>query len=242
MITLRNFTRQGINEFSNYINLVRLDSNSPKPDLNKSPYSEEFVPQVEVDEFPTFLTRLEMARYLDSRFRNVDISSENIIAEHGVWTWIAYLWFDILCPPSTNGERIVKENSRYICSQDYTDYYRHYIAAAYVIYTIHGFENSLLFLNCPLNVHNDYVEQLAARQFIISHPNIIKAAHRLYWDRSNNRPKRGAQSRNRLGNLRRFIKFIQQIELTYNVFNMNDTEIFHILPSEFDSWINNETG
>jgi hypothetical protein len=242
MIALRHFTEKGVEEFKNYIQQVRQNPNAQRPDLNNPPYSEEFIPRVEVDELPGFRTRLEIAEYLDSRFRNVRVSSEQIIGEHGIWTWLAYLWFDLLCSLSPNGTRSVREDARYICSRDYTDYYRHYIAAAYDIYTIHGSENSRLFLCCPVNVHNDFVEQLSARQFIISHRNIIKVAHDLYWDRNNNLPRRGAQSRNRPGNLRRFIKFIQQIELTYNVFYMDAAEILQLLPSEFNRWRNNEEG
>jgi hypothetical protein len=140
-----------------------------------------------------------------------------------------------MCPFESDGSRKVLENAKYICSLDYTDYYRHLVAAAYDLYSLYG-DKSRLFLSTPLNIHSDFVEQYASRQERITNKALIEVLDRLYWDPEKNRPKRGAQSRNRPGNFRRLQSFISQIDLTYDTHPMSAEEIMALLPAEYDSW------
>ena len=233
---IRTLTDAGINEFRNYINQLRQNSAVPRPDLNQQPFSEQFQPDIEVNVSPVFGSRFDIARYLDQKFRAAGVAREQVIERHDLWTYLAYLWFDLICPLDSSGIRKIGEDARYICSMDYTDYYRHLIAGAYNIYTWLGEKNSRLFLHSPVHVNNDFVEQLASRQFIIQHRGIIEAAHILYWDQTAETPKKGAQTRGKLGTLRRLVDMIQQFELTYDIFHMQPREVLNLLPEEFDRW------
>lgn len=237
MARLKVFTDEGIKEFRNF--LVELKNNPElyKPDLIENKYSENFKPEIIVDENKIFSSRMELAEYLTQIFKDADVKSQTVITNDKLWTWLTYLWFDQICPKDDT-ERKVREIVKYICSSDYKKYYRHFVASTFRIYSTLGKENSLLFLNRPINDHGDFIEQLASRQEIISNPNLIRVAHELYWDKNENKPKRGSSDRNKPGNLRRLIKLFGQIELTYDIFSMKPDDILKTLPKEFEIWIN----
>jgi len=237
MICIRVFSEKGVDRFREYIQKLKDNPNVSRPDLNAEPYSSEFLPVVTIDENKTFSTRMEMGEYLTNCLRSAMIDRNEVIGNNSLWSWLSYIWFDQICPV-INGTRRIRETARYICSHDYTDYYRHYVAASYDIYSFHGKDNSRLFLYPPTHIHNDFIEQIASRQYIISNSNLIEVTHRLYWNNSSGYPKRGAQSRNRPGNHRRFVKIIAQLELTYDIYTMGPDEIFDLLPEEFNSWKN----
>jgi len=238
MIPLRIMLFEGEGEFRNYINRIRDNPFTPRPDLDNPPYSQEFSPRVMVDELHTFQSKMEMAEYLDRTFTQSGVRREDVIGKDGLWTWLAYLWFDRLAPvnPKT-GKRDVKGLERYIYNPGFRRYYRHYVRTPYEIYSLYKDNSSVrILLYSPVYKHNDFIEQVASRQFIISHPNLIEALFILYFDRASGRPKRGAQSRRRAGNIHRFVKVIQQFELTYDIYSLSAQEIIDLLPEEFAAW------
>jgi len=94
----------------------------------------------------------------------------------------------------------------------------------------------MLFLYNPPWEINDFTERVAANQFLISHENIVEAIYKLYFDPQRGRPKRGALSTTKPGNIRRFVKVIRQFELTYDIYTMSAQSILNLLPPEFDDW------
>lgn len=235
MIRLRILSDQGIEKFREYIQSLKDNPNALRPDLNIEPYSNEFQSAVEINEKTIFSTKMELGEYLVHCFENAGIGRSSVIGVRGLWTWLAYLFFDQLCPLE-NGTRKLLDTAKYICSSHYTDYYRHLVAAPYDIYSLHG-NNSKLFLHNPLYEHNDFIEQFASKQYIISNANLIEVIHRLYWDEKKNRPKTGAQSKSRHGYHRRLKKVFDQFELTYDIYNsMISDELLNLLPEEFDDW------
>jgi hypothetical protein len=235
MIILRVLSQEGISLFREYLHSLKEHADLPRPQFDSPPYSSPFGGHALIDEAKGFSTRLEIGKYLSEVFEHATLKRTDVIENYGLWTWLAYVWFDVICPP-VNGRRKIRETARYICSSDYRDYYRHYIAGAYDIYTIHGRENSRLFLDCPPHVHNDYVEQLASRQYIISNPRLVELAHHLYWDLRGNKPKLGATDRKKPGNQRRLVKVIGQLELTYDIHTMPPKKMMALLPLEFKPW------
>lgn len=235
MQRLKVFTDEGIYEFRNFLVELKNNPDFNKPDLSDNQYSRNFQPEVSVDENKLFSSRMELAEYLTQILKDAGVKNLDVITNDKLWTWLTYLWFDQICPKDGAGRK-VREIAKYICSTDYKKYYRHFIASTFRLYVTLGKENSLLFLNRPVNDHGDFIEQLASRQEIISNPNLIKVAHELYWDKIENKPKRGATDRKKPGNLRRLIKFFGQIELTYDIFSMNPEKILETLPKEFEVW------
>jgi hypothetical protein len=68
---------------------------------------------------------------------------------------------------------------------------------------------------------------------------VLSALDALYFDRDINAPKRGAASIGKKGGLRRFIRVLQQFDLTYDIQSMSCKEIISLLPAEFSQWHSN---
>ncbi len=238
MIRLRSLTDKGIEEFENYIQRLKLGvaEEPPIKSLSRFPFSKEFDLPLEIDVRP-FSTRLEMAEYLSDRFALV--ARNSLVGQNGLWSWLALLLFNQLCPVSDDGHRDIRQTARYVCSSDYRHYYRHYIAASWDIFYLYGQNYSKVFLACPLNIHNDFIEQLASRQDIITIKGLIEAVDKLYWKgNGSGRPKRNATNRKVPGSLRRLISIVDQLRLTYDLHAMQGDYILSLLPKEFDSWKN----
>lgn len=237
MQSIRILNRKGEEAFIDYINRVKAGAPDPPPieSLGRSPYSLEFSPYIEVPVEPSANIRLGLGKYLFDLFEANGIQRGDLLSYSGMWSWLALVWFDKLCQTGIDGLRKPGEISRYVCSSHYTDYYRHLAASSWDIYYLYR-DESRLFLWTPLYLHNDFVEQLASRQDIITNKPLIDVFDRLYWDVTRNRPKRGAQGRNRPGNFRRLLQFIQQVDLTYDLRAMTAEEILELLPAEYNSW------
>jgi hypothetical protein len=235
MIALRAFTKDGIRRFEEYIDGMRIDPHAVRPNLNIDPYSSEFHQHVELDEKKEFATRMEMADYLYECLSNAGVERKSVVGvgTEGLWTWLAYLWFEQI---TDQGNRVLR-GERYLCSSNWNRYYVHLIAGAYYLFSSAlGRDESRLFLCSPPYTLNDFNDHMACYQYIVGYRNIVDVAHRLYWDNRNGSPKRGAESIRNPGNIRRFSKVISQLELTYDVYSMEPDRILQLLPSEFDNW------
>jgi len=235
MEQLKIFNQVGETAFHNFLNELKINPSLDLIDLNDSQYWVDFKPALVIEKNKIFSSRFDLAEYLDNIFKNAGIKRNEVIGNNRLWTWLTYFWFDQICP-IVNGERKVLQIAKYICGQDFRTYYRHFIASSYNIYSLLGKSNTFLFLYQSINVHNDFIEQLASRQEIISQSNLIQAAQTLYWNDLINKPKPAATDRKKQGNLRRLIRIFGQIELTYDIFSMKPEEILNLLPKEFNGW------
>ncbi len=88
------------------------------------------------------------------------------------------------------------------------------------------------------HVGGEMIEQIASRLEYISCRAVLEALDRLYLDdtRDVERLKPGATSRTRGGALGRFITFLEQIAMTYDLYGMTGENILDLLPPEFDEW------
>jgi len=238
MMNLRVMLPEGERKFREYIHNMRTNPRYQYPELSNEPFSKEFLRVISIDEKKHFESKMELAEYLHNCFKVANLKREDALQQNGLWTWLAYVWFDQLAPitNSATGERNIKEDAKYICSSDYRDYYRHLVSGPYSIYSLHGTENSRIFLYSRVYEHNDFIEQFASRQFIISHKNIVEAIRTLYFDCQKGKPKKGAQSITKPGNIRRFVSVIQQFELTYDIYTISPERILDLLPDEFKNW------
>ena len=204
--------------------------------MNSEDFSVEYIKVCEITDDIGFLkTRTELAKYIDEIFTKNSIQRSEIVGNPGVWTWLSYAWFDRIAP-KIDGFRRVKEISSYVYVQSYRRSYRHIIASAYQLYTSLGSSLSKLFLECEINKHNDFVEQLASSGYIVSNRSIIEAAHKLYWDSQNERPKLGAQNRGKPGTLRRFKDVLGRLEINFDIYTASLDQILDLLPTEFKRW------
>jgi hypothetical protein len=227
--------QEGEQKFREYIHNLKTNPLCQRPDLNSEPFSKGFSPVISIDETRQFNSKMELAEYLQDCFAGAGLKREDVVPLNGLWTWLAYIWFEQL----TNQRRnILKREEHYICPtpSNFRRYYIHLVAPLYVIYSLHNLPFSRLFLYNPPWEINDFTERVATNQFLISHKNIVEAIYKLYFDPQRRQPKRGAQSRTKPGNIRRFVSVIQHFELTYDIYTMSADRILNLLPSEFDDW------
>jgi hypothetical protein len=216
MAIVRRLTEAGIARFTEFLKRVSdgevLDP--PVHLLYDNDASEALLGTAEVE--PVVLdTKLMAAKYLRRQLDSLDRSEvDNNV---GLWTWLSLYFFDQVCPATVGGRRDPGELVRR--------------------------EFARVFLYGPLPEHGDFSEQLASRMQIITNRALIEAVDRLYFDRTANgvgRPKRGALTRSRPGNLRRLVAVIQQFDLTYDLYAMSADEIIRLLPKEFRRWSEND--
>jgi hypothetical protein len=94
-----------------------------------------------------------------------------------------------------------------------------------------------LVLSGPLHLESGIYQDITSRQDLLASRGVIEALNTLYLDRSRGMPKRGAQ-RTTLApaTIRRFVRVLQQLDLTYDIYGMSGAAILQLLPSEFDVW------
>ncbi len=155
----------------------------------------------------------------------------------GLWSWLAALFFEQLAPADADGKRSLRRPYVYVLSESRL-YYRHLVRAPWYLVRTLGPEVRYLLApirtddRAPLSRQNYLLDQLAARQFVISSPTLIAAARRLYTDPKTGRLRRGAGARGK-GSPRRLALIANQLALTYDVRKMSVDQFMKILPSEF---------
>lgn len=238
MALARKLNDAGLARFTEY--LKRISSGEPLDPpwhlLTDDDSSEALMGTAEV-ESQSFPTKLAAARYLNERLGRLDrVEVDNNV---GLWTWLSLFYFNEVCPAGPHGVRKPGEIVRHVLSQHAQKYYRHLLAGPCRLLQIHK-QNARIFLYGEVPVHGDFSEQLASRMQFISNPPLIEAVDRLYYDPSSSngdaKPKRGALTRTRPGNLRRFVTVMQQFDLTYDMYAMTSDQILALLPDEFDRW------
>lgn len=237
MAIVRKLTEAGIASFTEYLRQLSDDGTLEPPTdlLNGTESSDSLLGTAEVE--PVVVeSKLEVAKYLRRQLATLD--KGEIDNNSGLWTWLSLFFFDQVCPRSDEGIREPGELARHVLSQHSQKYYRHLLAGPYRLLQLHN-EKSRVFLCGPLTEHGDFSEQLASRMQIITNRSLIEVVDSLYFDSASlapGRPKRGALTRSRAGNLRRLISVIQQFDLTYDLYAMTPTQILELLPKEFERW------
>ncbi|PZN92975.1 MAG: hypothetical protein DCF30_22355 [Hyphomicrobiales bacterium] len=179
-----------------------------------------------------FKDRVEFGAYLTDLLKDLD--PREISRDVGLWSALGLIWFDLICSRTKDGERLVREEYRYILDNGYNVYYRHLVRTPWKFYLEHG-ENARFLLvspreqTYPLSIHSELAEQVAGRQRVIGSKSIIRAANIMYLDPATGRPRRGAAGA--LGGAAlRFGKVVRQLDLTFDPEVMSPVEFIEILP------------
>jgi hypothetical protein len=185
-----------------------------------------------------FNDRYEFGVYLNSVLSDLDANA--IANDQKFWSSLALLWFDRLCPPRADGTRLVREEYRYILSDDYRHYYRHLVRSPWQLVRLHGANARLLLMapkenESPLSIHGEILEQFGGRQQVLGSRRIIAVASRMYLDLATGRPKTGVAGSGR-GSARRFGLVLRQLDLTHDPEQMPDDDFYEVLPNEFSKW------
>lgn len=231
---LSRFTAAGIDEFLKWIGAGAKGS-VPNELLDDSDFVERIPRATVVTERP-FADRYEFGVALVALLAEHD--QQAVSFDRGLWSWLAAVYFEQLCPRDANGQRNLRKDYVYVLSET-RKYYRHLVRTPWFLVKTHGERCRFLLIGrpddpAPLSRQSYLLDQLAARQFIVTSPSMVGAAARLYSDPRTGQPTRGAGARG-AGSPRRLALIANQLSLTYDIHNMPIDRLMKILPEEFGS-------
>jgi hypothetical protein len=232
---LRTLSDAGIAQFAGFLASIRAGGKDPVPYflLTDDQTSSPMLTDVNIDRKP-FADRFAFGEYLVSALQPLD--RREIANSYSLWTWLALYFFDDICP-LVNGNRNVLEDAVYILDKvfNHQRYYRHLVRTPWLIVSDHGANAKVMLIMRDKGSRSEIFEQLAARQDILGNPTVIGGAYRLYFDPTDERPKRGSGGKG-AGSPRRLSAVVQQLDLTYDLHACTVEQFLALLPSEFDSF------
>ncbi len=229
MTKLRRLNAKGIDAFRELLQHIRdgAEFHASPAILYADEYSQRLARTIEI-EARAFANKFDAAEYLSGILADVT-------PDIGLWSWLALFYFDQLSPVDGDGNRRPREDYHYIPSDSGWHRDRHLLAGPYKLFAMHR-DHARLLLHPPVHQHGAFVYDLSFRRDLITNRGLIEAVDLLYWDAKRKRPKRGATTASRPGNLRRLIAVVQQLDFNYDLYGMGADEILRLLPPEFDGW------
>jgi len=232
---LRALNDAGIERFRAYLAALRGGAaGEPPRDLLADPHcTEELAVDVLLEEV-RFTARWIAAQYLFEKLSA--LPPESVEGNRGLWSWLALHYFDQLSPRRPDGSRKPGRDYRHIPDFGYRYRHRHLLYGPYAVYRRHR-AHSVLVLSGPVHREQSLYHEIASRQDLIASRGVLEAMNLLYLDKPRGMPRRGAQSLDgHPGTVRRFVRVLQQLDLTYDISGMSGKAIVDLLPPEFDEW------
>jgi hypothetical protein len=230
----------GIDQFRSYLARLRADEQAAPPvDLLDDPaYYKEMRVDIGFEPQP-FPGRLAVGEFLARELE--PLGAEVTDRDAGLWAWLSLALFDQVCPAGAAGKRQPGQDYRHIPDFGYRHKHRHLLFGPFQLYRRHGATSALL-LSGPLSSETAIYHEIASRQDLVAHRGVLDAARTLYLDVRRGRPKPGAQgSINQPGTVRRFVRVLQQLDVTYDIYGLSGRQIVGLLPPEFDVWHSQKT-
>jgi hypothetical protein len=233
---LRKLNERGVREFARWL-ADGADGAAPL-NLLADPETSDPLPVAVFTTLSTFPDRYEFGVYLNGLLSDFDPVA--ISRDQGLWSALALVWFDLICPVGPDGSRRVDKEYRYILSGSYQTYYRHLVRSPWQLVRDHGENSRFMLIRSndvpnPLSIHGEILEQFGGRQRIVGSKPIIRAANAIYLDTDTGRPRKGVAGAGPGASLR-FGKVVRQLDLTFDPEAMSTDEFIGILPKEFDRW------
>lgn len=229
---VRKLNKEGIREFTGFVERLREgDSEEIPVQLLSDPTTSESVElDIELGN-ETFPTRYDLGEALVRAIGKQNL--QQLIGDTGFWSWLALHWFDQLVPENSKGVRKPAMAYHYVLSPNYNHRYRHAIYTTWQLVSAYG--SDARFLLCrPTAVRGELIEQMMARQYYLGCRGAMEAAGHLYWDPDKENFKRGAAARTSPGCVSRLVSWLQQLEVTYDVYSMTSEQLIALMPEEFN--------
>ncbi len=162
-------------------------------------------------------------------------SWSDFLPRPGVWAWLTFVLRDVVFPKSIEGKRQPGEIYRWYPSDpgDWQKAQRHLIRMPLVLFANLGDAADHLLCGRP-SILPEIREQLTSQQDMFN-LEFQRAARELYYDQVAGKLKRGAGGKTG-GTPRRLAKVRQQLDVTWNLYDLNAKRIVALLPKEFDNF------
>lgn len=236
---LRRLTPSGIDHFSTYLMQLKAQPNLPPPAflLTETDSSQELATDAEISD-ELFPTRLDAARYLDQLLSSSGLTQ--IERDAGLWSWLTLFYFDQICPVAENNARHPGELARYIPAINVSRrYYRHMLLGPFVIYRLHSDDPArlLALLSSPVHIGTSETYRLFIENpTLLACRAVVATATCLYFDKQRGRLRRGAGAKE-AGGCRRLVKFLQQLDCTFDLPMLTEQRLQQLLPQEFQRFL-----
>lgn len=229
---LSRFTSKGLAEFTRWIRLGAPET-VPRELLEDSSFAERLPGNKNLAhrKFPDrYSFGVSLVQLLE------DLDQQAVSFDRALWSWLAAFYFEQLCPRDEDGKRSLRKEYVYALSESRL-YYRHLVRTPWFLVKAHGERCRFLLIArsddpAPLSRQSYLLDQLAARQFVISSPGLIGVAARLYSDPRTGQPTRGAGAKGS-GSPRRLALIANQLSLTYDIHDIPVDRLLRLLPEEF---------
>ncbi len=229
---MRKLNKLGLREFERFILELREGGRNNTPDYLLTDHSTSEPLEWAVDfEQGSFNTRYDLGIYVTDQLR--DIQQQKFLGDVGFWSALGLFWFDQLCKKNADGTRRPSEVYNYILSEKYNHRPRHAVFTTWQLVALYG-DDSRFLLSRELPVRGELVEQLMARQYYLSCVGVMRAASKLYYDPDRQTFKKGAAARTSAGCIYRFVSWLQQLEVNYDLFSLDQDDLLGLMPREFD--------
>lgn len=228
---LRKLNEQGVKAFEMFIYSQKSGSDDAIPFnlLSDDTFSEQTELSIDIEENRRFDSRFQMGVYLVELFSDVEKTS--IIGDHGLWTWLALVWFEQLCP-LTGGKMSPYAVENYSFSNSFGRRTRHAVYMTWNLVDLYGEDVRFMLCKEP-NTRGEITEQLMGTQDILYSDAVIRVASLLYLDEKTGMFKRGAAARKSAGCIARYIKVIKQLKVNYDMYSISKAQLASLLPDEF---------
>jgi len=170
-----------------------------------------------------------MGVYLTGLFKDQGI--QTYMGDSGFWSWLALLWFDQLCPAKKD-VRKPSMDYNYILSNDFKHRPRHAIYMTWQLVNRYG-KDAMYLLCKEMPTRGEAMEQMMARQEILSCEGIVRLGSKLYLDPQTGMQKKGTGGKG-AGSVRRYVTWLNQLKLTYDLYSLSPEDLEQLLPPEFE--------
>lgn len=227
---LRKLNGQGVEIFRTYVNDLREghEQNYPLYLLDSNEFSQKIAIDVAIGN-EKFDSRYQMGVYLVDLLKNQNMTP--YIGDIGLWSWLALYWFDQLCPVKA-GKLIPNMDYNYVYSPGWGKRHRHAVYMTWQLVNRYG--PDCAFMLCKtMSSRGEITEQMMARQENLSSRGVMELGNNLYFDENTGLFKRGAAARKSPGCIARYITWLDQIKMTYDIYSISADDLESLLPDEF---------
>lgn len=233
---LKRFTQEGLEAFNEFLSDLNVNNCATKPaDLLSSIEFSVQLPERKEIHPRRFITRYELAEYL---VEEVGIDSiPDLEHDSLLWSWLANLFFDWLCPASPSGERIPRQRARLVYSSEGKFLFRHLVAGPVFVYLAHRDNPSRVIplLSDPVHQTGKLYIEITDRHNLLRSPGVVEAAGRLYFDSEKQAIRPGVRSK-APGKIIRFATVLFQFDATWDLQSLSSEQVIELLPTEFDQY------
>ncbi len=178
-----------------------------------------------------FATAREMAAAILQSTGSLPLAG--LLPQTGLWAWLTFVLRDSLFPKDAAGVRKFGEIHRWLPSDpnDWQKAQRHLVRMPVILLSTIGSNADHLLCTKP-SILPEIREQLTSQQGTL-HSAFQAAARALYFEEKTGGLKRGAGGKS-TGSPRRLAKVRQQLDVTWDIFDLTAERLLHILPREFN--------